>query len=149
MFCDQEKASNLEHNLHWHNPPLPLSQTAMGINIHLPSSPTKPCFAQKLPSFMGQAPASFALQPLLGLPVTGSSGGYAHQTTLRLFSQPRPYIPSNNPGLTDSLSSAMNLRNSGARELLGASCRPGGVAWGWGSLVTGRKVAGGGGGIAV
>ena len=93
-----------------------------------------------------EAPAFSALQPLLGLPVTGSSGGYAHQTTLRLFSLLT--ISSYNQDLPHSLSSEfLEIGSSGA--LGGASDRPGGVAWGWGTLVTGRKVAGGGGGSAV
>ena len=60
-----------------------------------------------------EAPAFSALQPLLGLPVTGSSGGYAHQTTLRLFSLLT--ISSYNQDLPHSLSSEfLEFMSSGA-----------------------------------
>ena len=71
--------------------------------------PIVPCFAQN-PT---QALSSSDLQLLLGLPLSGSSGGYAHQTTLRLFSLLT--ILSSNQSLPDSLSSErLEFWSSGA-----------------------------------
>ena len=68
-------------------------------------------------------PACSALQPLLGLPLTGSTGGYAHQTPLRLLSssQEKISIRSRQTG------SAQRAQTPRLEDLRGASVRPGGV----------------------
>ena len=82
--------------------------------------PIVPCFAQN-PT---QALSSSDLQLLLGLPLSGSSGGYAHQTTLRLFSL--LYKRSSNQDLSGCLSSN-GLEFESSEVLKGLS-----QAWGCG-----------------
>ena len=79
-----------------------------------------PCFAPN-PT---QALSSSDLQLLLGLPLSGSSGGYAHQTTLRLFSL--LYKRSSNQDLSGCLSSN-GLEFESSEVLKGLS-----QAWGCG-----------------
>ena len=94
---------------------------ARGLNIcNLPSPYPLPCFAQN-PT---QALSSSDLQLLLGLPLSGSSGGYAHQTTLRLFSL--LYKRSSNQDLSGCLSSN-GLEFESSEVLKGLS-----QAWGCG-----------------
>ena len=85
-------------------------------------------------------PASSALQPLLGLPLTGSTGGYAHQTTLRLFSSSAPPKRTSQSG-AGRRAQLREPRIQDLKILEVPAIGLGGVAWGWGSLVTGRKVA--------
>ena len=95
-----------------------------------------PCFAQN-PT---QALSSSDLQLLLGLPLSGSSGGYAHQTTLRLFSSSAPPKRTSQSG-AGRLAQLREPRFQDMKILGVPAIGLGGVAWGWGSLVTGRKVA--------
>ena len=85
-------------------------------------------------------PAFSALQPLLGLPLTGSTGGYAHQTTLRLFSSSASPKRTSQSG-AGRLAQLREPRIQDLKILEVPAIGLGGVAWGWGSLVTGRKVA--------
>ena len=89
-------------------------------------------------------PACSALQPLLGLPLTGSTGGYAHQTTLRLLSssQEKISIRSRQTG------SAQGAQIPRLEDLRGACDRPGGCGLGVGQPGHGTEGRGGGGGGA-
>ena len=85
---------------------------------------TLPLSCHVLPPNPTQALSSSDLQLLLGLPLSGSSGGYAHQTTLRLFSL--LYKRSSNQDLSGCLSSN-GLEFESSEVLKGLS-----QAWGCG-----------------